>query len=482
MITIDTLNDAQIDPNKARSRHVSILGMTGSGKTNAIFVWIEQELATGSLATIIDSEGDFYPLKVCGLLIIGKGRKGNAVDVEVAVEDAAHMAELIAARRLSVIIDLSGYDIKKRNAFVMAYLGRLWELYQDDDLPPMRVVIDEIQLYAPQGPQTEAKELIQDIAARGRKRFFVLAVATQRPQSVDKLILDACAIRVFLKVELGKTLDAVRGLLPGHTQKKAEDILPAFMPGEAVLKVDAESHHIQIQQSDIFETLRDPLAVGIAAIPNEGMIQELVAALKAAAPVPEIDDDPLIRSDEAARVKHLLVDMKQQHDLAEKLEEENKRLRSYIAQLEMDNRELLDERGELYRKLNAKADAPELRIALKVDQPHLSDLALQRRIAAQERAFETTLRTVKQMQPATRQMLKELVIQDREISARELASLADLSESTVDHSQRYGPLVKLGLIRRFPGGRFISTVAAHLSKTCANLDHDKLIQQLIKAL
>ncbi|MBX3081697.1 MAG: DUF87 domain-containing protein [Anaerolineae bacterium] len=481
MITIDTLNEVQIDPNKARSRHVSILGMTGAGKTNGIFVWIEQELAAGSLATVIDSEGDFYPLKVCGLLIVGKGRKGNAVDVEVAVEDAAHMAELIAARRLSVIIDLSGYDIKKRNAFVMAYLGRLWELYQDDDLPPMRVVIDEIQLYAPQGPQTEAKELIQDIASRGRKRYFVLAVATQRPQSVDKLILDACAIRVFLKVELGKTLDAVRGLLPGHMQKQAEGILPTFAPGEAVLKVDAESYHVQIRQSGIFETSHDPLAVGIAAIPNEGMIAELVVALASSAAKPNAAaTDPT--TDLAATVL---------------LREENQRLRSLITQLEADNRDLLNERGDLFKRITALekqvTNPPMLRmeadgngkvktVTVASDQPHLSDLAVQRRISAQQRIWEQLLGSVHRMSPASRRMFKELVIQDRELTAKQLAILSDLSEATIRTSRNYMPLVTLGLIIHTGGGHLQPKVRQFLQQNCANLDHDKLIDQLIKAI
>jgi len=461
---IDTLNAIKIDRDKVRSRHVGAFGMTGSGKTNAIFVWLEEEIAAGGLVTVIDSEGDFYPLKACGLLVIGKGRKGNPVDIEVSPTEAIRMAEIVASHRVSVIVDLSGYPIAQRDAFVTAYLGRLWELYQDDDLPPMRVVIDEIQLFAPQGPRTESKLLIQDIAARGRKRYFTLMVATQRPQSVDKTVLDACAVRIFLKVELGKTLDAVRDLLPGEMQKKAETVLPTFLPGQAVLKLEAESHIVQIRESQTFQQRNVPLFIAIASTTNEETIKALAAALKADQP-----DLPMASTSDAEVVI---------------LREENQRLRSLVAQLEKDNRDLLDERGDLLRRLNAKPApvAPDPVAASKQDWPHLSELALQRRVNSQQRAFDSLIGALRGLQPASCRMLKELVIQDREQTARQLAMLSNLSEATMRTSRTYMPLVTLGLIEHRGSGVFVPKLRIYLMEHCANLDHDVLIDGLIKAI
>lgn len=476
---IDTEGAIQINHIQVRSQHVSWIGMTGSGKTNGVFVWIEEELATGSLVTVIDSEGDFYPLKGCGLLIIGKGRKGNPIDIPVGPEQAARMAEIVSSHQIPVIVDLSGFSIQERDAFVLAYLGRLWELYQQEDLPPMRVVIDEVQLFAPQGRVTASKDLLLNIAFRGRKRYFAMAVATQRPQSVDKAILDACAVRVFLKVELGRALSAVRDLLPGEMQKKAEDILPSFVTGQAVIKLGAASHIIQIRQSAIFEQKNQPSPAMAVAVINEDTIRALVAALQLPSNVQV--GDGLTDLPHTGKSKAVVIT-----EAAHPLVEENRQLRAQVALLEKRIEELTsdDALRASHPLLQLEVTSPDGAPAVihQPVQPYLSDLAMERRVNAQQRTFGSMIRELRRMQPASRKTLKELVIQGHAVTASELARLADLSESTVSHSHCYGPLVRLGLIKKLNDGKFVSTADAYLRENCANLDHDALIKQLASVI
>jgi hypothetical protein len=309
---LDAKQKAHLPYVQTLGKHVAVLGMTGSGKTNTAYVWAEEELRAGGTLTILDPEGDFHHLRNgAEILIIGNARRGNPLDVEISIERAGQAAELLTRRSERVILDLSGWPLGSKNSFVLAYVGCLWAMYQYEDLPPMRLIIDEVQLFAPQGPQTDAKELIQDIAARGRKRGLALLVASQRPQNVDKAVLDATDIRFLHRVPRGRTLKVYDDLLPGSLAN-AKDIVPGLDRGEAIFMIQDDAQVIQVRQSDTFRPEDKTLFVPPPLMPGDSaLIDELKALLTvplAAADQPELiqhlrEENARLRSREVERVE-----------------------------------------------------------------------------------------------------------------------------------------------------------------------------------
>src|SRR5258706_6361968 len=216
---IDTAATIRLTGPDIAQMHAAIIGMT-----NTLSVLVEELSAEGTKVTVVDPEGDYGSLRHgTRALIAGRGRKGNHIDIELTPDNAAAAADVLCRYDVPVVIlDLSGFRINVRDEFVLAYVGQLWKNYEDEDFPVHRLIVDEVQLFAPQGPQTQSKELLRDMMARSRKRNFTLAIATQRPQSVDKGLLDQTALRIFHRIAKGAALNAIKKLLPGNLTNAEE--------------------------------------------------------------------------------------------------------------------------------------------------------------------------------------------------------------------------------------------------------------------
>jgi DNA helicase HerA-like ATPase len=163
-------------------RHTFVCGQSGSGKTYALGVLLEQLLVgTGLRIVVLDPNSDFVRLGEAR-----PGVTGYAPEVDV------HTTAVVDPARRCVVIDLGALATQTEQQLVAAtVLEALWRRREDRN--PVLVVIDEAHNVCPARPDSELSALATDgairIAAEGRKFGMYLLACSQRPQKVHENVL-----------------------------------------------------------------------------------------------------------------------------------------------------------------------------------------------------------------------------------------------------------------------------------------------------
>lgn len=461
-MSFDTSDQVTIPLADMTGKHIAILGKTGSGKTNTGYVWAEEELRLGGLMTIIDPEGDYFHLKnEFPALIVGAARRGNPIDLEVSPDQADQIAAALTPRNIAVICDLSGFDLDQKDAFVTAYLGVLWKQYQFEDMPPQHLLIDEIQLFAPQNGTPDTKKLIQDIASRGRKRGLALVVATQRPQRVDKTVLDATDIRFLHNVQRGAALKAYDELLPGSIPN-VKDTVPGLARGQAVFMLGDVAKIIQVRPSATFT----PESNAVIQSKVQPVDSALFAELKSLALKEQVAPPAGPVADEIAV------------------------LRKYIAELEAENAALKQAANNSQAPIATVDQPASLPPAAAVqnngqtEEPIRSDWAIKLARSKQEKQFHHLLHDLQVFPKHSLRILRFLLEREGQTyNQRELARFCGLSQSTIEKTPPTG-LIALGLITRPTRSTHVYTshVSDVLRQRFPDLDLDCLKNKMIESI
>lgn len=296
LMNIDTDKRVRLTPEDTVQNHTAVIGMTGSGKTNTLYVLVEELAKGGIKIIIIDPEGDYGDLRFGStkVVIVGHGRKGNHIDIELTPDTAADAADVMCRYEAPiVIVDVSGFNIETQDEFVANFVGHMWKRYQEDNLPPARLIIDEVQLFAPQMEKTICKNLLRDMARRARKRNLAITFATQEPQAVLKAILNATRYRIFHQVAKGTAMKAIKDLLPYNVMNvvrsygsdqieriesltvKPEDMIAEMGTGDALFMIDSKAQKVHVRASNTFNPNGRQANIGIQLPFDEGAIDEL---------------------------------------------------------------------------------------------------------------------------------------------------------------------------------------------------------------
>lgn len=211
--------------------HVGIMGMTGMGKSNLVAA-ICEEVAPKIRMSIIDIDGEYKSLKeIYPFLVVGRGPD---VDRQVTIADAEALADEVLTNDLSVILDFSGFDDDaERHEFVRLYLDRLFKLEGKLKRPHM-IVFEEASEYFHQRHKSEVSRTAERVAKRGRKRGIGLLLATQRPASVDKEVLNNCKTLFLLGQQFAHEIKAYSGMLPSSFD--AEKAIRNLTQGQAIVR------------------------------------------------------------------------------------------------------------------------------------------------------------------------------------------------------------------------------------------------------
>lgn len=399
--------------------HAMILGMTGSGKTNTLYVLAEELARENTKVTIVDPEGDYGGLRGTNALVVGRGRKGNVIDIELTPEKVADAADVLCRYNIPIIIlDLSGYELEESDQVVDMYLGRLWRNYSNEDLPPHRIIIDEIQLFAPQSEKTQSKKLLRNLAARGRKRDLTLGIATQSPQSVDKFLLNQTRLRVFHKLATGTALKAVKDLLPGSIDNAGE-IVSALHTGEALFMLDNDARRVQIRTSQLFQAKNDKTLISLVQPTFDQSALDNLKELIAVHP----DDEQQEGDSQQAHVSVL--------------ETERLKLLEKIKLLEKRNQELINENVQLTEELGrvcqqAKQPVVEATNPVEVREQKRERYVEDQRALKHRRNFDRLVLAVQRLSKLDRQVLSFLADNmHHEYSSQELSARLALSPNTI---------------------------------------------------
>lgn len=192
-------------PAGALEHHVAFLGKTGSGKSNAAKTIVEASLDAGERVCVLDPTGAWYGLR---LKANGKPSKYPVVifgglhgDVPIGREHGAAVAEVVATSSTPAVIDTRLMTVGERTQFFTAFAQTLLRKNKG----PLRLVVDEAHLFAPQGrvadPRSgEMLHAANNLVSLGRSIGLRIMLISQRPAKLHKDSLTQVETLVAMRV------------------------------------------------------------------------------------------------------------------------------------------------------------------------------------------------------------------------------------------------------------------------------------------
>lgn len=129
------------------------------------------------------------------------------------------------------VVDLHNLNDRAKRFVVGVTLKRAFEdkerAGQSDEL--LLVVLDELNKYAPREGSSPIKEVLLDIAERGRSLGVILVGAQQTASEVERRIIANSSIRVVGRLDSAEAAREEYGFLPGPHRQRATIVKPGTM-------------------------------------------------------------------------------------------------------------------------------------------------------------------------------------------------------------------------------------------------------------
>jgi hypothetical protein len=136
----------------------------------------------------------------------------------------------VELRRSLSVVDLHSLHDDAQRFVVGALLSEIFDAKQGTGREPLRfIVLDELNKYAPREGMSPIKDVLVDIAARGRSLGVLLIGAQQSLADVDRAITTNAALKVVGRLDAAAA-DDYRFLTPELRERAAR-----FLPGTMVL-------------------------------------------------------------------------------------------------------------------------------------------------------------------------------------------------------------------------------------------------------
>lgn len=178
-----------------------VIGASGSGKSYAVAVILEELCKNKAPFAVVDTEGEYSGLKDrYEAILVSEDEGADLKWSELNIRELATQAPDIAP----LILDTS--DLENPRDAVQSLLSELYSILSERRTPYL-VVIEEADRFVPQSG--DRIPIVGEIARRGRKRGIGLMVCTQRPSLVDKNILSQCGNQLIGKLVIQNDLQSV---------------------------------------------------------------------------------------------------------------------------------------------------------------------------------------------------------------------------------------------------------------------------------
>ncbi|WKA31628.1 ATP-binding protein [Bradyrhizobium roseum] len=231
-------------PRSALEHHIAFVGKTGSGKTgSAKSGIIEPALAAEERVCIIDPTGAWWGLRLAadgkrkGLPIYVFG--GDHGDFPLLANQGEMMAEAIGETSTPAILDTTRLKTGERMRFFTDFADTILRVNRG----PLRLVIDEAHLFAPQagtrgaGAMPDMLHAANNLISLGRSRGLRIVLISQRPAKVHKDSLTQVETLVAMRLIAPQDRKAVEEWIADQadkdTGKEIIASLPSLKTGEA---------------------------------------------------------------------------------------------------------------------------------------------------------------------------------------------------------------------------------------------------------
>jgi len=136
----------------------------------------------------------------------------------------------VQLRKSITVVDIHSLHDSAQRFVVGALTSRIFEEKQGSGREPLRfIVLDELNKYAPRTGRSPIKEVLVDVAARGRSLGVLLIGAQQSAGDVDANIIRNAAVKVAGRLDAGESAE-YRFLTPELRDRAAR-----FLPGTMVV-------------------------------------------------------------------------------------------------------------------------------------------------------------------------------------------------------------------------------------------------------
>jgi hypothetical protein len=129
------------------------------------------------------------------------------------------------------VVDLHNLNDRAKRFVVGVILRQAFERKERSGQarPLQFVVLDELNKYAPREGWSPIKELLLDVAERGRSLGIILVGAQQTASEVERRVVANSAIRVVGRLDSGEAARGEYGFLPAAQRQRATIIKPGTM-------------------------------------------------------------------------------------------------------------------------------------------------------------------------------------------------------------------------------------------------------------
>lgn len=195
-------------PIDAATQTFAFIARKGAGKTYAAGKLAECLMDAGVQVVILDSVGNWWGLR---LSVDGKSPAydipvlgGLRGDIPLEATGGHLIADIVTDTGRSLIVDVSQFNKADRQKFAHAFAERLWRNKKAERNPsPVHLIIEESQLIVPENVKGDAALMVgiyEEIIRLGRNYGIGVSMITQRPQSVNKEVLNQTECLFVLQV------------------------------------------------------------------------------------------------------------------------------------------------------------------------------------------------------------------------------------------------------------------------------------------
>ena len=175
------------------------------------------------------------------------------------------------------VVDLHTLHDRAQRFVVGVVLRQAFERKEASGLsrPLQFVVLDELNKYAPREGSSPIKEILLDVAERGRSLGIVLIGAQQTASEVERRVVANCAVRVVGRLDSAEAGRDQYGWLPGAQRQRATILKPGSMyvsqprlPVPLLVEFPFPAWATRAAEAD---RVHDPASGGTIADPFQGL-------------------------------------------------------------------------------------------------------------------------------------------------------------------------------------------------------------------
>jgi hypothetical protein len=204
--------------NEAVTQKYGFIGRSGSGKSYGSMKMAELFLGAGAQIIALDWVGIWWSLRLNAdgkrpgfehVYIFG----GEHADVALQPESGALMADLVVDKHISVVLDVMHFRKAERTRFATAFAEQFFHR-KKTARTACHLFIEEAQAYLPQmvrGEEARMVGVFEDIGKVGRNYGIGTTLISQRPQAINKDVLNQVEVLLAFQTNGPQERKAIRG-------------------------------------------------------------------------------------------------------------------------------------------------------------------------------------------------------------------------------------------------------------------------------